>query len=114
MTKEESELIDALCREKGEAMSPFEELTLLGFDENGRAKFLNDDNEVIEMEIKGVSENLKNIWERVNSEPAEPAPHKQSKNWNRIEEYDYDENDERYRLLTEVLRYNHNKVKYFA
>lgn len=109
ITKEEKELIDALSREKGEAMSPFEELTLLGYYENGKAAFVDKNDKVIEMEVEGVSEGLRALWERVNS--SQPAP---PKNWNRVEEYDFDENDEQYKLLTEVLRYNNNRTKYFA
>lgn len=109
ITKEEQELIDALSREKGEAMSPFEELTLLGYYENGKAAFVNENNEVIEMEIEGVSEGLRELWKRVNDDSSQPH-----KNWEKVEEYDFDENDEQYRLLAEVLRYNNNRTKYFA
>ncbi len=117
ITKEEKELIDALSREKGEAMSPFEELTLLGYYENGKAAFINKENNVIEMEIEGVSERLKAFWERINDETSKQVETQLDtpvKNWNRVEIYDFDENDEQYTLLTEVLRYNNNKTKYFA
>lgn len=73
MTKEEYELFDALSRENGEAMSPIEELVLLGYYEYSKVNFINYD-----------------------------------------EEYDFDENDERYRLLEKVLRLNNDRRKYFA
>ena len=72
-TKEEYELFDALSRENGEAMSPIEELVLLGYYEYSKVNFINYD-----------------------------------------EEYDFDENDERYRLLEKVLRLNNDRRKYFA
>ena len=73
MTKEEYELIDALSRETGEAMSPIEELVLLGFYDEYDGFF--------------------------------PKCY---------EEYDFNENDERYKLLTKVLRMNNDRRKYFA
>lgn len=106
MTKEEKELFDALSREKGEAMSPFEELTLLGYYEDGKAAFINKENEIVKMEVEGVSEGLRALWESINS--------KDELNWSFFDEYDFDENDEQYKLLDDVLKLNCDRRKYFA
>lgn len=119
ITKEEKELIDALSREKGEAMSPFEELTLLGYYGNGKKAFINDEKETAETSLESMSEKIEELLERIESGSIKPNIQEKEeempkKNWNRVEEYNFDENDEQYRLLTEVLKYNHNKTKYFA
>ena len=44
VTKEEKELIEARSHERGMAMTPVEELTLLGFYEGNRAAVMNCDN----------------------------------------------------------------------
>lgn len=109
ITKEEKEIIDAISREDGEAMSPFEELILLGFYEGNRAKFVNRNNEIIEMELGGEFSALNEIWEKIEAEADKPI-----KDWNKVEEYDFDENDEKYRLLADILKLNCDRRKYFA
>jgi hypothetical protein len=74
--RELMEIIDAMSREDGKGMSPFEELTLLGLDESGSCAA--------------------------------------DKGWHCDEEYDFDENDERYRLLDTILKRNNDRRKYFA
>jgi hypothetical protein len=36
------------------------------------------------------------------------------KDWNKIEEYDFDENAEEYKELAEILKTNNDRRKYFA
>lgn len=110
MTKEERELMDAISRDKGLAMTPVEELTLLGFYEGNRTAVMGRDNEVFEVELGGEFTALNEIWERINNKPDVPM----AKDWNEVEEYEFDNNDEEYKLLDEVLKMNNDRRKYFA
>ena len=76
--KELSELIDALTRESGEPMLPFQELALLGYD------LFNN------------------------------SFHQTTKSSYLDEEYDFDESDDEFRLLSLVMRVNNSRKKYFA
>ncbi|MBQ8336365.1 MAG: hypothetical protein IJY44_02395 [Bacteroidaceae bacterium] len=89
--KEESELYDALSRELGEPLSPYEELVLLGvYDAEWDTEPCDD----------------------IDEEPESDEGYEIDSG--KAEEYEFDENDEEYRLLAEVLRYNGNRTKYFA
>lgn len=109
MTKEEKELLEAKSRDRGMAMTPVEELTLLGFYESNRASVMGRDNRIYEVELGGEFTALNEIWEKINKDMENPA-----KDWNVIEEYDFDENAEEYKELAEVLRMNNDRRKYFA
>ena len=109
MTKEEKELIDAISRDSSMAMTPVEELTLLGFYESNRAAVMGRDNKIFEVELGGEFTALNEIWERIHNEIEHPA-----KDWNEIEEYDFDEENEDFKELSEVLRMNNDRRKYFA
>lgn len=76
--KELSELIDALTRESGEPMLPFQELALLGYDLFNNSFFTATQSSYLD------------------------------------EEYDFDESDEEFRLLSLVLKLNNSRKKYFA
>ena len=90
--KELSEIIDALTRESGDSMPPCQELELLGFDAFGR--------------LRGI----KGTVAFVESEDGE----EDEDNGYIDEEYEFDEDDERYSLLAQVLRLNNCRKKYFA
>ena len=108
--KEISEIIDALTRETGESMLPYQELEILGFTPLGesnnfiRRKFVNsddDDDEILPSETEeedGVEYNDYNTDDDGYID----------------EEYEFDEDDEEYTLLTKVLRLNNCRKKYFA
>ena len=108
MTKKEKELIDAICRSNGIAMTPVEELALLGFYESSRvAKAKKNSNS--NLEVGGEFTALNEVWER-----RERRMNTTLKDWNKIEEYDFDENAEEYKELVEILKMNNNRRKYFA
>ena len=90
--KELSEIIDALTRESGDSMPPCQELELLGFDPFGRLRG-----------IKGTAM----LLGADDEEEAESDSYID-------EEYEFDEDDERYSLLAQVLRLNNCRKKYFA
>ena len=99
ISKELSEILDALTRESGEVMPPCHELALLGFDPFGHYRenwemFAYSEVE----EEEGVDYNDYNTDEDGNID----------------EEYEFDEDDEEYSLLAEVLRLNNCRKKYFA
>lgn len=108
MTKKEKELIDAICRSNGIAMTPVEELTILGFYESSRvAKTKKNSNS--NLEVGGEFTALNEVWER-----RERRMNTTLKDWNKIEEYDFDENAEEYKELAEILKMNNDRRKYFA
>ena len=109
MTKEEKEFIEAVTRDSSMAMTPVEELTLLGFYESNIAAVMGRNNEIYEVELGGEFTALNEIWERVHHEIDHPV-----KDWDKIEEYEFDENNEKYKELAEVLRMNNDRRKYFA
>ena len=88
INKELSEILDALTRESGDSMSPCKELELLGFDPFGNLTSYGDNDD--EDDDPDYSE------EEID------------------EEYDYDEADDRYTLLTQILRLYNCRKKYFA
>ena len=90
--KELSEIIDALTRENGDSMPPCQELELLGFDPFGRLRSIKGTVAFVESEDGEEGEDDGYI----------------------DEEYEFDEDDERYSLLTQVLRLNNCRKKYFA
>ena len=105
MTKKEKELIDAICRSNGIAMTPVEELALLGFYESSRvAKTKKNSNS--NLEVGGEFTALNEVWGR--------RMNNTLKDWNKIEEYDFDENAEEYKELAEILKMNNDRRKYFA
>lgn len=92
--KELSEILDALTRESGECMLPYQELELFGFSPIGtlNTRFSNDEPQDDEIDYD-------------NEEYTESSVD---------EEYEFDEDDEYYSLLTQVLRLNNCRKKYFA
>ena len=108
--KELSEILDALTRETGESMPPYQELEILGFSPFGeltairRARFSDiddDDDEFIPQE----AEDDDIDYDEENSEDDDGYID---------EEYEFDEDDEEYMLLSKVLRLNNCRKKYFA
>ena len=99
INKELSEILDALTRETGEAMLPCQELALLGLDPFGRCR-----------EAIGYTLSLGEAEE----EDEEYDEYDTDEEGNVDEEYEFDEDDEEYNLLTEVLRLNNCRKKYFA
>ena len=91
------------------AMTPVEELTLLGFYESNRAAVMGRDNKIFEVELGGEFTALNEVWER-----KDRRLNTTLKDWNKIEEYDFDENCEEYKELAEILKMNNNRRKYFA
>lgn len=91
--KEIFELLDAISREKGEAMSPFEELLLLGYYPEKRKRIKNDIDE---------------------EEDYDDFTREEEENGEAEEEYDFDEDDEAYTLLSDILCRNNDRKKYFA
>lgn len=110
--KELGEILDALTRETGESMRPFQELEILGFDplgrtHDGRQQLAYDtfDDEYDDDFLPGEAEEEDGV---------EYNDYDSDNNGYIDEEYDFDEDDEEYRLLTDVLRLNNDRRKYFA
>ena len=102
ITKKEKELIEARTHEKGMAMTPVEELALLGFYDCDRKT-------EIEQCVKTDS--------YTGCTPCDNGHRATSvlqKDWKQKEEYEFDSNDEYYRQLDVVLRRNNDRQKYFA
>jgi hypothetical protein len=99
INKELSEILDALTRETGDTMPPCQELEMLGFDPFGRLHC-----------IKGAT-----IFAgHDNDEESRHNGHSSDDDGYTDEEYEFDEEDERYRLLVQVLRLSNCRKKYFA
>jgi hypothetical protein len=91
--KEIFELLDAISREKGEPMSPFEELMILGYYPEKREHVKNDIDE---------------------EEDYDDFTREDEENGEAEEEYEFDEDDEAYTLLSDILCRNNDRKKYFA
>ena len=100
ISKELSEILDALTRETGEAMLPCQELALLGFDPFGRYR-----------EAMGYTLSLGEVEEE---EGVDYDDYNTDDDGSVEEEYEFDEDDEEYSLLAKVLRLNNCRKKYFA
>ena len=97
INKELSEILDALTRETGDTMSPCKELELLGFDPFGRVY------------------NIKRVVTFGESDDEVADGYGNIDDDDYIdEEYEFDEDDEQYALLAQVLRLNNCRKKYFA
>ena len=110
--KELGEILDALTRETGESMRPFQELEILGFDplgrtQDGRRKLSYDafDDAYDDDFLPGEAEEEDGV---------EYNDYDSDNNGYIDEEYDFDEDDEEYRLLADVLKLNNDRRKYFA
>ena len=90
INKELSEILDALTRESGESMLPYQELELLGLSPLGEFANSEAPDDEIDYDDEEYSES------------------------NAEEEYEFDEDDEEYTLLTQVLRLTNCRKKYFA
>ncbi len=88
--KELSEIMDALTRESGESMLPYQELELLGLSPLGEFADGEAEDDEIDYDDEEYSESEVD------------------------EEYEFDEDDEEYTLLTRVLHLNNCRKKYFA
>ena len=102
ISKELSEILDALTRETGEAMPPCQELALLGLDPFGRR-----------CEARGYTMSQSEVEEDEDYDD-DYDEYDTDEDGNVEEEYEFDEDDEEYSLLTEVLRLNNCRKKYFA
>lgn len=101
--KELSEILDALTRETGEAMPPCQELALLGFDSFGR-RSKTIDYTLSLGEIEEEDEDYDDDFDEYDTNEEGYVD----------EEYEFDEDNEEYSLLTQVLRLNNCRKKYFA
>lgn len=99
LNKELSELLDAISREIGEPMQPCRELVLLGFDPLGQCI------EKQHTHFGSKPEEEEGVeYNDYNTDGDSPVD----------EEYEFDEDDEEYSLLTYALRMNIGCKKYFA
>ena len=105
ITKEEKELIEARTHEKGMAMTPVEELVLLGFYDNNKTTYIE------QCANNPKTNSCKETTSCSNEHKATSIPRK---DWKQKEEYEFDSDDEYYRQLDEVLRRNNDRQKYFA
>lgn len=97
LEKELCELLDAISREKGDPMSPIEELVLLGVYPELR-------------ELKHSTARAEIEYDEDSDEYVE-----EEENYNEVdEEYEFDEDDENFSLLNFILRRNNDRKKYFA
>lgn len=109
--KELSEILDALTRE---SMPPYQELELLGYSPFGKLKNhryteFTDSNDDDDEYTPSQAEDDGIDYDDDNFEDDDDD------NGNNVdEEYDFDEDDEEYTLLTQVLRLNNCRKKYFA
>ena len=94
INKELSELLDAISREKGTPMSPFEELLILGYYPEARKRIMNS-------EVDEEEDFDDFIQEDEEYSEAE-------------EEYEFDEDEDYYALLQLTLCRNNDRKKYFA
>ena len=107
ISKELIELIDAISRDERNALPPYKELQLLGFDPFG--------NELEHDAREGYQE--KYTWEDVLYQESGEVPDNlddKEVDWNRDEYYEFDENDKKYAMLLQVLRMSNDRKKYFA
>ncbi|MBO7239918.1 MAG: hypothetical protein J6V23_05505 [Bacteroidaceae bacterium] len=106
--KELSEILDALTRETGDPMPPCEELAILGYDPFGQHHS--------ERRRKPAWRpyNCYNIGEVEEEEGVEYNDYNTDEQGEVEEEYEFDENNEEYQLLEQVLRINNDRRKYFA
>ena len=91
--KEIFELLDAISREKGDPMSPFEELLMLGYYPEKKEHFKDDIDE---------------------EEDYDDFTQEDEENGDAEEEYEFDEENEAYTLLNRILCRNNDRKKYFA
>lgn len=96
--KELSEILDALTRESGESMLPYQELELFGLTPLGKTSIMQNT-----MPTDGNAED-----DEIDYDDEEYSQ------TDADEEYEFDEDDEEYTLLTRVLRFNNCRKKYFA
>ena len=106
INKELSEILDALTRESGESMLPYQELEILGFSPLGESShkhlsMYNDDDD--DEFIPSESEDDEIDYDDDDYDGS-----------NTDDEYDFDEDNEEYSLLTRVLRLTNCRKKYFA
>ena len=106
INKELSEILDALTRESGESMLPYQELEILGYSPLGkssqkRLSMYNDDDDDEFTPGEAEDDEIDYDDDDYNGSDAE-------------EEYEYDEDNEEYTLLTQVLRLTNCRKKYFA
>lgn len=102
INKEQSEYMDAVSRELGDAMSPYEELTLLGFDMNsfyGNRRGVPADNRI------NLADNPDEEYDFEDDEDIEGVVD---------EEYEFEDENEEYSMLSGILKLNNDKRKYFA
>lgn len=104
--KELSEIIDALTRETGESMLPYQELEILGFTPLGESR-----SDRIATP-SGYNIRFDEVEEDDDSDIFDDDDNGDEGYVD--EEYEFDEDDEEYTLLTKVLRFNNSRKKYFA
>ena len=95
--KELSEILDALTRESGESMLPYQELEMFGFSPLGKSSTHGT------VCAAGEAEDDEIDYDDDDYNESEVD-----------EEYEFDEDDEEYTLLTQVLRLTNCRKKYFA
>lgn len=108
ISKELIELIDAISRDEKNALPPYKELQLLGFDPFGN-----------ELEHDGRKRNreefaMEDIQFPESSEESHKHDDGEEIDWNKTGYYEFDENDKRYAMLLQVLRMSNDRRRYFA
>ena len=92
--KELNELLDAISREKGTPMSPFEELLMLGYYPEAQERRARS--------------------EADEEEDYDDFTQEDEENSETEEEYEFDEEEDYYELLQSTLCRNNDRKKYFA
>lgn len=107
MDKKLMELLEALARDSKNALPPYKELELLGFDTLG--------NELGRKETEECSGEKRRMVKNIFWTVTYTFPNSYNKEyWNKVEYYEFDENDHRYAILLKVLKTNNDRRKYFA
>lgn len=99
--KELSEIIDALARESGESMLPYQELELLGYGPQGESNCIHRSSVNFTADDEDDEEYDDDDYDADDESRVD-------------EEYEFDDDDEEYSLLSKVLRLNNCRKKYLA
>ena len=102
INKEMCEYMDAVSRELGEAMSPYEELMMLGFDVKG---FSGKRDRLLTHSDKETTDDMEDDYDFEDDGNVEEIVD---------DEYDFEDENEEYSMLSGILRLNNDRRKYFA
>ena len=107
ISKELSEILDALTRETGESLLPYQELEIFGLGPLGESSSHGYRNSKVDDDDIDYDNDSDDDYDDYDD-------YEEYDNGEVDEEYEFDENDEEYALLTQVLRLNNCRKKYFA